>query len=131
MLRHVPDMEFFLGSEPGLGPRAPRREKRLVRFMHPSGMTAHELILERQRERDAMSIRPVRSTADEFGLRPPKLHTPRNRPPGAGTPRDPTYIERRRRLLDLNHGRAIFDLSPLPHVENILSTRPSGVRPRN
>ncbi len=71
-----------------------------------------------------MSIRPARSTADEFGLRPPKLHTPREK---AGTLRDPTYLERRRRVLDLNQGRQIFDLSPYPHVESILSTRPSGV----
>ena len=124
VLRQVASHEFFLGAEPGAGPRAARREKRLVRFVHPSGMTSHELILLRQKELDSMSIRPARSTADEFGLRPPKLHTPREK---AGTLRDPTYLERRRRVLDLNHGRQIFDLSPYPHVESILSTRPSGV----
>lgn len=124
VLRQVASHGFFLGAEPGAGPRAPRREKRIVRFVHPSGMTSHELILLRQKEIDSMSIRPARSTADEFGLRPPKLHTPRE---NAGTLRDPTYLERRRRVLDLNHGRQIFDLSPHPHVESILSTRPSGV----
>jgi len=127
VLRPVPSQEFFLGAEPGAGPRVPRREKRLIRFVHPSGMTSHELILLRQKELDSRSIRPVRSTADEFGLRAPKLHTPREKAPGAGTPRDPTYLERRRRLLDLNHGRQVFDLSHYPHVESILSTRPSGV----
>jgi hypothetical protein len=124
VLRQVASHEFFLGAEPGAGPRAARREKRLVRFVHPSGMTSHELILLRQKELDSMSIRPARSTADEFGLRPPKLHTPREK---AGTLRDPTYLDRRRRVLDLNQGRQIFDLSPYPHVESILSTRPSGV----
>jgi hypothetical protein len=118
-LRNVPehDMEFFLGAEPGMGPRAPRREKRLVRFVHPSGLTAHELVLARQKELDAMSIRPVRSTAEEFGLRPPKMTTPRDRKQGNGTPRDALYFERRRRVLDIHYINA----------ESILSNRPSGV----
>lgn len=125
-LRYVPEQEFFLGAEPGQAPRTPRREKRLVRFVHPSGLSAHELILARQKELDASSIRPKRSTADEFGLRPPKL-TPRDRV-GYGVPRDATYLDRRRRVLDMNHSRQVKDISPAYLAESILSTRPSGVR---
>jgi hypothetical protein len=126
-LRPVPDTEFFLGAEPGNAPRTPRREKRLVRFVHPSGLSAHELILARQKELDSASIRPKRSTADEFGLRPPKLLTPRDRV-GYRIARDATYLDRRRRVLDMNHSRQTKDISPAHLAESILSTRPSGVR---
>jgi hypothetical protein len=121
------DKAFFLGPEPGLLPRTPRRERRLVRFVHPSGLSSHELIMLRQKELDAMSIRPLRSTAHEIGLRAPKLHTPRDNRVGAAT-RDPIYLERRRRVLDVSNSRQSMDLSPMRNAETILaSTRPSGV----
>ena len=113
-------------------PERPRREKRLVRFVHPSGLTAHELILARQKELDAASIacgvRPLRSTAEEIGFNAPKLlSVQRDRTQGAL--RDSIYLDRRRRVLDLSQSRMKLDISPAQCVENILSTpRPSGVR---
>lgn len=113
-------------------PERPRREKRLVRFVHPSGLTAHELILARQKELDAASIacgvRPLRSTAEEIGFNAPKLlSVQRDRTQGAL--RDSIYLDRRRRVLDLSQSRMKLDISPAQYVENILSTpRPSGVR---
>ena len=127
-MRHLHEKEqFFLGAEPGHGAREPLREKRIVRFVHPSGLTAHELILARQKELDATSIRPMRSTVEEFGFRAPKLITSRDRPTGSHTARDATYLERRRRVLDMSHSRQIYDISPAHHAETILATRPSGV----
>jgi len=127
-MRHLHEKEqFFLGAEPGHGAREPLREKRIVRFVHPSGLTAHELILARQKELDATSIRPMRSTVEEFGFRAPKLITSRDRPTGSHTARDATYLERRRRVLDMSHSRQIYDISPVHHAETILATRPSGV----
>ena len=131
-LRTAPRQNFFLGAQPenGWTPREKRREKRLVRFVHPSGMSAHELLLARQRELDAASIRPIRSTADEIGLHAPKFqYTPRDR---AVTPR---AQDRRRRLAEISNPRTSADRFSLHagmqmQAEGILSAavaRPSGV----
>ena len=131
-LRMAPRQNFFLGAQPenGWTPREKRREKRLVRFVHPSGMSAHELLLARQRELDAASIRPIRSTADEIGLHAPKFqYTPRDR---AVTPR---AQDRRRRLAEISNPRTSADRFSLHagmqmQAEGILSAavaRPSGV----